>query len=161
MQALEIQGIKMQALLIAMHLFFSICGIQHALCFKNYCHYSASIVTLVTAYVLARLLASTCFANSCNKLFQCMSCQCRRNIKHDWLKGNISITYVTPHGHNLELPLNGRDAFSAQIWMSGCMLPFYIPCMYREWLGMQISLAKIHWLFFIVLSGDWLLNEIP
>ncbi len=44
MQALEIQGIKMQALLIAMHLFiFSICGIQHALCFKNYCHYSASI----------------------------------------------------------------------------------------------------------------------
>ncbi len=30
MQALEIQGIKMQALLIAMHL-FSICGIQHAL----------------------------------------------------------------------------------------------------------------------------------
>ncbi len=43
MQALEIQGIKMQALLTAMHLFFSICGIQHALCFKNYCHYSASI----------------------------------------------------------------------------------------------------------------------
>ncbi len=35
MQALEIQGNEMQALLIAMHLF--ICGIQHPLCFKNYC----------------------------------------------------------------------------------------------------------------------------
>ncbi len=50
MQALEIQGIKMQALLIAMHLFFSICGIQHALCFKNYCHYSASIFQSLIEY---------------------------------------------------------------------------------------------------------------
>ncbi len=51
MQALEIQGIEMQALLIAMRLFL-ICGIQHALCFKNYCHYSAFISSVAPSWEL-------------------------------------------------------------------------------------------------------------